>query len=139
MEPDLALLATSIRGEGLTVNECKATDGSEAYAAGFPAMADDQLGQKALNKIISAHLFDAALSNEGVDISHELEIQSVVADGSKATFTKGSVRRYAKQTWTKSRRLVEVVENDVPTSPGNSGGPLVDAGMHLIAVEWQET
>jgi hypothetical protein len=74
------------------------------------------------------------LEGDGVDITREMSENKRVQDMVIPSFSTGQVRRMGTQVFPGRNLPVRVVECDIATGHGSSGGPLMDAGGFLIGV-----
>ena len=108
---DLALLKAvrPLPGRPLPIAHYSPSSGSEAWAFGFPAAADAVFGRVR-------------------SIDDFLEKLSADASMSQPTRTSGTI------SGERPRNRTAFIQHQVPISPGNSGGPLIDACGSVIGI-----
>jgi len=136
---DLAVLSSSIKAPYLVLNTVEPQPTAMVHTAGFPGYADaaDKDIFHAFSGAVIASAEDPALEGDGVDISRRMSENKRLQDMVIPSFSTGQVRRMGNQIFPGRTAPTRVIDTDIPTGHGNSGGPLMDAAGCLIGVVGQ--
>lgn len=134
---DLAVMSSSIKAPHLTLNTVEPKPTAVVYTAGFPAISDAESENvfEAFARIVAAHKNDAAVDEDGADVSREFSENKLLQDTVVASFSTGQVKRMANQDANvEGGAIRRMVDCNIPMWHGNSGGPLLDAAGYVIGV-----
>jgi hypothetical protein len=123
---DLAVVRVeNLKAKPLTLHKEGPKQGDEVLALGFPGVADDD---DSFIAFLKEHF--SSSSNIVNDSTGQ------AARFIEATLSKAAVRRIVNRKWHPSDPVNDfpIIEHDVNISPGNSGGPLLNACGQVVGV-----
>mgnify|MGYP001042128590 FL=1 len=92
----------------------------------------------ALLRVHPEHRLDAARWADSASIQPGQPVIAIGAPyGFEGTVTQGVVSAVNRDLKFKGRNPVRFIQSDVPEAPGNSGGPLFDAGGRIVGINAQ--
>jgi S1-C subfamily serine protease len=133
---NLAVLTSSIKASPLVMNTVEPKPTSRVYAVGFPGISgasSEGIGSVFITAVLKKRN-DPALDAEGVDMTREMSANKLLQDMVIPSLTMGTARRITYQTMEAGSSPVKIIDCDLNTRHGYSGGPLLDDGGYVIGV-----